>query len=259
MQLVPRYLVKNRIDIVVDLAGFVTEFRPVYKRQIQVYRGIDNLIEFRLLNADQKPVDSQLYTPRFMAYDANKNLVIDKTGTVLDNGSTATRGLFTVNITENDILNLEDQFLSYTIFLVDANNDQILTYTDTHFGTDSTIRLSSDAFPAAKDSKEVSTHFAVEGDAYISSAVYADPGINNNEALHTAAIYSSGYIGTIEVEATLENQVTGTTDWATIATVTFDGTETAPKPVNFTGVFSYIRFRSNTNPNGNIQKILVRN
>jgi len=75
MQLLPRYLVKNRIDIVADLAGFTTEYRPVYKRQAIVYKGIDNVLEFRLLNADQKPINTQGYTPKFRAYDQNNSLV----------------------------------------------------------------------------------------------------------------------------------------------------------------------------------------
>ena len=60
MQLVPRYLVNNRIEIISNDAGFITEYRPVYQRQLKVYRGIDNKIQFRLLNADQKPINSNL-------------------------------------------------------------------------------------------------------------------------------------------------------------------------------------------------------
>ena len=57
MQLLPRYLVDNTTTVVADLAGFITEYRPVYNKQLQLYKGIDNVLEFRLLNADQKPVD----------------------------------------------------------------------------------------------------------------------------------------------------------------------------------------------------------
>jgi hypothetical protein len=258
MQLLPRYLVKNRIDIVADLAGFTTEFTPVYKRQALVYKGIDNVLEFRLLNADQRPINTQGYTPKFRAYDSNNTLVVEREGTVLDDGSTATKGLFTVTVTENDLLNLTDEFLKYSIFLIDDDTeDRILTYTDTHFGADAVIRISSDMFPPPKASKSITT-FYDDGLTYITSAIDSDPSLNNNEALHTAAIYTSGYVGTVSVEATLENQVSGTTDWATIASLTFDGTETEPTPVNFTGVFSFIRFRTSANPS-TISKILVRN
>jgi hypothetical protein len=56
MQLIPRYLVNNRINLVSSETGFIVEYRPVYTRDLKVYRGIDNRIQFRLLNADQKPV-----------------------------------------------------------------------------------------------------------------------------------------------------------------------------------------------------------
>jgi hypothetical protein len=258
MQLVPRYLVKNRIDIVANLAGFTTEYRPVYKRQALVYKGIDNVLEFRLLNADQKPINTQGYTPKFRAYDQNDSLVIEHDGTVLDDGSSATKGLFTITVTENDLLNLTDEFLKYSIYLVDENTDErILTYTDTHFGADSTLRISADAFAAPKESKTITTFFDA-GSTYVTSAIDSEPALNNNEALHTAAIYTNGYIGTVSVEATLENQISGTTDWATLETLTFTGSETEPTPVNFNGVFSYIRFRTSADP-VTIPKILVRN
>ena len=34
MQLTPRYLVNNRTTIVTNEAGFITEYRPVYQRQL---------------------------------------------------------------------------------------------------------------------------------------------------------------------------------------------------------------------------------
>jgi hypothetical protein len=55
------------------------------------------------------------------------------------------------------------------------------------------------------------------------------------------------------------HQVTLNTTWADIATVTLDGTETEPSHVNFNGVFSHLRFYTETNPTDKISKILVRN
>jgi hypothetical protein len=109
MQLLPRYLVKNRTDIVANVAGFVTEYRPVYSRQLQVYKGIDNVLEFRLLNADQKPIDISTYTPRFVAFDENKNLIIEHDGVSLqtsDSTVITNKGLFSITVTENDLLNI---------------------------------------------------------------------------------------------------------------------------------------------------------
>ena len=37
------------------------------------------------------------------------------------------------------------------------------------------------------------------------------------------------------------------------------GTETTPMPVNFNGVFSHLRFKTDANPADKITKVLVRN
>ena len=68
-QLIPRYLVNNRIQIVANDSGFITEYRPVYQRQIKIYKNIDNKLQFKILNADQKPLSISGYTVKFTAFD----------------------------------------------------------------------------------------------------------------------------------------------------------------------------------------------
>jgi hypothetical protein len=264
MQFTSRYLVNNRINIIANVAGFVTEYRPVYQRQIQVYKGIDNVLQFKLLNAEQKPVTSiEEYTPKFVAFDENKNLIIERDCVILqetDSTIITNKGLFTVTITENDLLNVKDQFLHYNIYLVNSNGAKSITYADAHFSNSSVIKVSSDAFPAPRASKEILFLDSQENGSYwVTNAEYAQPGINGNEALHTVVVYSDGYVGTITVQATLDNQIEVGTDWADIATLTFDGTETEPVPINFNGVFNYLRFKASADPANKITKILIRN
>jgi hypothetical protein len=266
MQFTPRYLVNNRVTIIANDAGFVTEYRPVYQRQLHVYRGIDNVLQFRLLNADQKPINVSAYTPKFVAYDETNTLVIEHDGVVnqLDDSS-ASRGLFTVTVTENDLLNINQQYLKYNIYLVDSNSTKTLTYVDSHFDNNGTIFVDSYAFPGPKSSyslTQFTEELGVAGDDsdnyWLSESISAEPAINGNEALHTAAVYSDSYVGDVVVQATLENQVTDNTNWADIATVSLSN-ETEPKPVNFNGVFSHLRFKTTASPTNTISKILVRN
>jgi len=260
MQLVPRYLVNNRIEIISNDAGFITEYRPVYQRQLKVYRGIDNKIQFRLLNADQKPINSNLYTPKFVAFDENNSLIIERDCTVQDDGSSQTRGLFEVTITENDLLNVLQQYISYNVYLVDANSDKVLTYTDSHFHNNGVIYVDGGMFPGPRETYSVTTfsESQVDSGTWFSESLDAEPGINGNEALHTAAVYTDSFAGDVVVQATLDNQVTGATVWADVATISFTGSETEPSPVNFNGVYSFLRFKATANPN-TISKILVRN
>lgn len=261
MQLTPRYLVKNITTLVADVAGFNTEYRPVYSKQLQVYKGIDNVLDFRLLNADQKPVDITSYTPKFVAFDENATMVLKKDGTILDDGSTVTRGKFTITITENELLNIKQQYLNYNIYMQETDGDKVLTYSHSNFDNDAVIFINARTFPGPLASYSV-TQFeqeAVGVDVWYSETVDAQPAINSNEALHTAAVYTSSYTGDVVVQATLDNQVTESTQWADIATLTFTGNETTPQSVNFNGVFSYLRFKTTANPTDTIIKILVRN
>lgn len=257
MQLTPRYLVDNKTTIIVNDAGFITEYRPVYQRHIKIYKGIDNVLQFKVLNHDQKPVDITAKTPKFVVFDQNKTMVIERDATVTDDGSTTTRGNCKVTVTENDLLNLPHQFLSYNIYLVDSNNEKTLTYTDAHFGNDGVLHLDDQAFPGPAKTAEVTT-FTEDNDDWYSEAIDAQPAINGNEALHTASYYTSSYAGDIIAQGTLENTVTGSTNWFDITTTTVGASDTLTY-VNFNGVFSYLRFKASANPADKITKILVRN
>ena len=261
MQLTPRYLYNNVTSIITSETGFVVEYRPVYSRQLKVYRGIDNTLQFRLLNADQKPVQINSQ-PVFVAFDENQNQIIQRDCTITDDSSTALKGMFEVNITENDLLNIRQQYITYNIYLKD-NNDRILTYSNRNFDTSGIIYLNGESYPGVKDSKVV-TNWEWVGDFYFATLdedlerLGAEPALNGNSALHTVAIYPNGYIGDVIVQATLDTS-TDTDQWANVVTLTFDGTEVEPVPVNFNGVYSFIRFKANADPADKITKILVRN
>jgi len=259
MPLTPRYLVKNRTLIISNEVGFVTEYRPVYQRELQVYRGIDNVLEFQILNGDQKAVHLNGRTARFVAFDSHRNLIIDRDATTIN----ANKGLVSVTISDNDVLNVKQQYLHYNVFLVNEDTTRTLTYTDEHFNANAVIYLSSKVYPGPKASIVVDRFFPPTGGSttYTTEGISAEPGINGNEALHTAVIYTTGYVGDVIIEATLENQLTDEDQmtWTEIERVTLDGSEDEPVAINFTGVYSYIRFLSTADPDTTITKILIRN
>ncbi len=260
MQLIPRYLVNNRTTVVINDSGFITEYRPVYTRNLKIYRGIDNALEFRILNADQKPISLTNKTVKLVAFDENDTQILDKTGS----NHATNKGLTTVTVSENDLLSVRDQFLKYAIHVEDASQNKTLTYSNVHFENNGVMQISSDAYPGAKDSKSVTTftedlgEVGVDDSVWNSESINAEPGINGNEAVHTAAIYSDSYVGDVKVQATLANAIGASTPWADVATVSLNN-ETVPVPVNFTGVFNYVRFQASADPAEKITKILVRN
>lgn len=261
MQMLPRYLVSNRVTLIANVAGFITEYRPVYSRTLQVYKGIDNVLEFRLMNGDQRPINTADYSPVLVAFDENNNMVVERDAVVLDDGSSATKGLFTVTITENDLLNVKQQYLKYNVYMVDNNNNKVLTYSHSNFDNDATIYVNGRTFPGPRKSTELTLFSVTSANSNIwnSETISAYPGINGNEALHTAAVYTNMFIGDLVLQATLDPVANESTSWATIATHTFTGSETAPVPLNFNGVFTHLRFSTTSDPADTITKILIRN
>ena len=265
MQLIYRYLVNNKVLLTVDLAGEITEYKSVYQRNIKIYRGIDNLITFQLNNADQKPISIDTeYTPSFYLYDETGTLVVTKQGTIIevqDSSVYTNKGQFSVTLTENDLLDLKSQYLSYTVWLTKtADNSRMLTYANTYFENKGVIFLDHTAFPGPLNSYSV-TQFSETGigtDIYVSESISGQPSINGNSALHTAAVYNNAATATLTVQGTLDNTVTNSTNWADITTVSLASTDSI-QYANFNGVFNHIRFKFDPTNSGTISKILVRN
>lgn len=265
MQNTPVYLLNNRTDIIMNESGFVTEYRAVYQKQLKVYKGIDNKLQFRLLNADQKPQDISALTPYFVAYDENKSTVIEKIGTSLQTSDSTVfknKGLFEVALEQADIQDLDDQFLTYSIYFKNTSNENVLTYVNSYFGGTNTIHLSDSIYPDPQATTETSnwTEIAPLYDStteWVTESIYAKPESNNNDALHTIAFYTSTYAGNIKIQATLENQITNGTNWVDVSTVAFDGS-TSPTVKNINGVYTYLRFFADADPE-DIEKIQIRN
>lgn len=260
MQSISRYLVTNKVEVVLDwILSDEREYRKVYQRDLKVYKGVDNSIQFVVKNADQKPVDISGYTSAvFIAMYEGKEL-IRQPATIIDDGSALdTRGKLTVSVTENDLLDIDHLHLSYSLYLVNSSDQVELTYADTQYGVCGNLIVEECAMPQPKSSIEIS-NFHDSGDLKISDAKTAEPGINGNDALHTATIYAPTFSGDLVLQATLYDDLTSSTTWFDVETVTLNQ-EAEPTIVNANGVFSHMRFKYDTTAStGTIDKILLRN
>jgi len=259
MQLTSRYLATNKTVLVLDdWAGTLTEYRKVYNRQLKIIKGIDNVLTFEIKNQDQKPISIlNTYTAHFQAFDESNTLVLEKIGTIKETTTPNYKGQFTITVSDNDTLNLDGQYLTYFVYLVDSNDNDIVTYADAQFGAKGTIELDSGTLPGPKKSYSISQFTETSSEVFVSESIEAEPALNGNEALHTTAIYTTGYTGDVTIQATLENLVDSNTNWVDVSTATLTN-PTEPTYINFNGVFSWIRIKHEPVA-GTIDKVLVRN
>jgi hypothetical protein len=107
-------------------------------------------------------------------------------------------------------------------------------------------------------STSVST-FTLSSDTFTSSAIDGKPGINNNQALHTIAIYPTSFSGTLTVQGTMESDPSTDDDYFAITSTSLDNASSV-STLNFNGVFQNVRFKAvrTTGTTGRIDKILYR-
>ncbi len=260
MQTVSRYLLNN--VVIVYTSGYHGRNSTVYDRRIKLYKGVSNPLSFTFKNEDQKAQDITAKTYEFNLIDSEtKQSVVTRNLTILDDGSTiTTKGTASITVTEGDLLTLDAKFYNYAIREVAADNTRTVTFADSFYNAAGTVEVLDGAYPDMIDSTEINSFTSTTGPlTRTSSAIDASPGINNNVALHTVAIYQKSFVGTLRIQGTMVS-TPGDTDYFDVATISFESNSDAITYYNFTGVYQNVRFSwGNTSGNtGRVDKILYR-
>ena len=143
MQKIQSYLYPNRIILLADLAGFTVENTIVYAKTVKIYKGVDNVIQFDIQNADQKRLD--LVTDALVT--GIKMNVMDVSGNALPSSPytvtphSTIKGIGVAVIPSTDLEDLLPQSLRYTVTADDADGNHISLYNDSRFSAVATMDL----------------------------------------------------------------------------------------------------------------------
>ena len=237
MQKIQSYLYPNRVIILADLAGFTTENTVVYAKTIKIYKGVDNVIQFDVQNADQKrlnlvtaPLVSNL---QLNVMDASGKKLINSPYTI---STTSITGIGTVTIPNADTAALTHQFLKYSVTATDTNSNTIPLYTDSRFNAVGTMELVASATP--------STRSSIVYDRFSGEINFMGNVINHTSAI-PAKYYEAVPTSTLTVTVNVTN-FTGTiylegTEDSTISVESFrNATQISPTPYNtYTGTITF--------------------
>ena len=265
MQTVQRYLLSQLVIAYIN--GYHGRNSIVYDRRLTLHRGVSNPLTFTFKNEDQKAQDITSKTYELNIIDSeSKKAVITKTLTILDDGSTvSTKGDASCTITEGDLLPLDAKFYNFAVREVKSDGSREITYADTGYAAAGTVEILDGAYPEFVASTNVSTFTSGGPLAYKSGNIDARPGINNNKALHTIAVYTKNFTGTLRVQATMSANPSDSDffdinmEGAGAPANTFSDSTTVTN-FNFTGVYHSVRFcwGNDTGNSGVIDKILYR-
>lgn len=156
MQKISSYLYSNRIQLIADLAALDTdypvEWKIVYQRPVKIYKGVDNVIELDVKNADQKRINILGKTIKFVVMDQTDKEINTYNAVPMDDGSTlgSHKGIATLTIPEADLTGLDPQYLKYSVYQINADTTKTLLYGDTRFGGHGTIQLLESIIPKTR-------------------------------------------------------------------------------------------------------------
>jgi hypothetical protein len=260
----------------------------VYNRNLKIFRGVDNRIDIQVRNNDQKttnltppvdPDDNQPYDNvlvfNLISQDT-KDLVLQKDFTAID----LSTGKVTITLTERELLDLDTGFYNYSIIKELRNNldedstalgykiiSKIPLYMDSQYSTMGTLEITGDVYGGVANSVIVDTFNYTNpftqganepAPFYTSAIIDAVPNTSPAYPIHTFQFYTTNYIGTVEIQASLDAQgaTPRDTKFSTVATVDLAN----EKYKNVTGKYNWFRVKHipATNNTGTVDKILYR-
>ena len=157
------------------------------------------------------------------------------------------------SITEGDLLNLDAKFFTYSLKVTGPEGRTSPAYADDNYGANGTLEIAEGVYPAFKAS---TTEAFASGNT--GSTISIDPYINRNTAQHTAQVYfSSAFTGTLTIQGSINpsNSIQNA-DFTDISTTTYTA-QTDNAFINFTGVYSAVRFVRATTT-GTLSQVLYR-
>jgi len=235
MTVITGYLYTQRHTAVITDTGVNNQMSMFYTPNIKVYRGIDNYIRIEFKNRDQKRVSMTDHTASIVIIDKENSVAyVERSLTLID----ARKGIWEANITESDLLNLDSKFYSYAIKVTNSELRTAPAYADDNYGANGVLEIVEGVYPTFKESTTESFAGGNTG-----SSISIAPYINRNTALHTAQVYfDSEFTGTLQIQGSINpsNSIQDA-DFTTISTINYSS-QTDNAYVNFTGVYSAVRF-----------------
>lgn len=221
----------------------------VYSRSMTLYRGLDNTVKFQFRNNDQKKVNILDKTITFNIIDNTSHVThLTRTMEVVDGQA----GIAKLTVSESDLYDIKDQFYTWSVKVVDGENNQHVAYVDDNYSAKGELLVKHGVYPEFVASQS----FTFTGTTS-TAAANAYPRLNNNSALHTAQFYfDSEYTGAITVQGSMDDANQTSMNWVDIKTVNYTA-QSGPAYTNWTGVFGAIRFIK-ADTTGTVSSVLYR-
>ena len=230
----------------------------MYARPIKLYRGIDNTLQLRLLNNDQKSVDVSTKTFVLNIVDPTTHLVIKSKTTTLGNTTQSQAGKVDFDLTSTDMSSTNAGRFIYSIYELNSDSSKTIVYSDDEYDAEAQLQIFDSPYVGFTESTEVTFSTMTSSTTDDNSSYALSHAHLDTDSLHTAQYYLDAYTGTITVQVTVDADPSSLldSDWVDLSSTTYT-TQSGSVSVNFTGNYTAVRFKS-VKTAGTITKVLYR-
>lgn len=253
MQLNSIYLYPNRLVVYTNLDAWLTErYRMVYNRNLKIYRGIDNKIEFRVKNSDQKPqdIDGKDFVVRIISQE--NQMLVYKTDCTVDD---AEKGKISFIISREHLDEIEEGFYEYSVTyeareFINNNEYTVLSsgpaYIDSQYGAMAVLEIVGSVEGKIIPSTAISEFSKYvepwhDENYFLSSIIYAQSQTVTSKSNHTFQFFFRNYTGRITIEGSLD-EGSSPKNWTDIKTVEYIGADR--EYINLVGKFNWFRVKN---------------
>ena len=214
----------------------IRRYQTVYAKTLKLHKGVDNRLQFQLINQDQKPINvtGKELSFRIINDDGTKLLFSKMLTNVV-----ALNGIVQLDTIDTDLIDIESQHCHYSIEISDNTTD-FAVFVDHNSDARGKLQIVDSVMPNFTPSNliNVPNHQLPTRTSppvtYYSSIFSAREGFNV-----TAQLYFVGYSGTVQVQGSTVADV----DWYEIGTVNTYTEQIDSDSFNITGFHPYMRFK----------------
>jgi hypothetical protein len=236
-------------------------------RKIRWYQGVDNLLDLTVSGDDRRPFSLLHKEIMFTLWDSYTGTTIFKRRAI---PTTAENGEARLTIFARDLMTSPPGIYTLSATVVDGRGLETALTWDRAYKAGWDIEICEAIIPFSRSTFEI-TEWPVDltqsvTDEFASSSTEGPSYYRKDTSLFSTAVYASNFSGTVKVQGTLDENITGNTMWAdlvpqdaTSALITYAG-YTGIDPFNYYGGVRWLRTVITTDVTnaGTLDKILIR-
>ena len=238
----------QRQTVVLLVGNSPRRYPIVYAKTLKLHKGVDNVIQFQMINQEQKPVDitGKEITFRFIDRSGSE-ILLQKT---LDL-TLPLKGLCELRVGSADLEPFDAQLGSYSLE-IPVNEFNVPVFVDAQAGARGDLQLCDSVFPKFIPSEIVTIPSHVQPGSNANVTFYSSNINTLDQDVLSIQPYYDSYTGNVVIQGSTIPDA----DWYTIDTVDIANTVTT-QIYNVVGFHPYVRLQFNCTE-GDVTKVLAR-